>query len=395
MVDFEPKSVIKNYTDKNNAVYTIYPIYDVMKYDILCEYNSTNNKKCTYVMKDNCVSIKSDLPKIYTLPIGANSYGWFYNDNIVYTTLDLDKYVKNNGDTLIINYKSENGVYAYTDEEFNQNVRYKIKYSYPGSESKLNNVKTYITKIETVKINDKRILFEFENMYKGTSDTGWYFGNKKVKSTSDIVQFVKFNDEIININYKFFKNIGGGAASTPEHTDDNNGPPSSNRIDEKHNEIISDNKFDDETSVNDHNSVEDSYNTEVSDIKYDLTNDKNNHTNTMDTKSNQKNSTDTESNVDEESENIKEDFVCGPKYIDDYSVLICMHGYAGPIFSYNKYSKINLEAKETYEQSDDNNTKKAVSTLLNTNISSLIKLFNENKFASIVSIVLILILIIV
>ena len=166
-----------------------------IKYNIVCEYKCNNETK-TYTINDVVISEKKDLPKVKALPIETKIYGWFYNDIQISNSLDLDKYITENNETISIKLKTDNeNANIYLDNG-NLEFTYNIICEY-FSDNGLTSKRVKNVKIGTISEFPKiKVLPTSAKVY------GWFYNDIQVSNSLDLDKYIKTNNEIITIRYK-------------------------------------------------------------------------------------------------------------------------------------------------------------------------------------------------
>ena len=178
--------------DKGASAYT-----DDIKeflYTIDCKYwNETATK--SIIIKDVKIGSISELPKIKVLPITAKGYGWFYKENEVVNSLDVDQYVTRNNETITLEYKLDVGASAYTDDV----LKFRIAYNADIVGYKKNE------NISTIEFGKKIELLKLEDVPDNISIYGWYYNDKKniIYNSEELEQYITKNNQLITLNLNY------------------------------------------------------------------------------------------------------------------------------------------------------------------------------------------------
>lgn len=212
VIDFDPNYIVYNYTARSETI-NVYPIYKILSYTLECQYISEVATK-SIIMNVVCLTEQS-LPKLYTLPLSAKVYGWYYENNKVNTTLDVDKFVSVDNDYIKIFYKVEDGAISYGEDDGITDISdftFKINYIYRIR--KHSNNSSFTT--ESYNLSNDNYLYSisyFTDSYDNYSGNKfWICNNNEVSKISDVGKYLKYNDEIIDIEfvYKSDSSNGGG-----------------------------------------------------------------------------------------------------------------------------------------------------------------------------------------
>ena len=204
-VKVESSLELDDYITKDNQIITIeYKLDDGasayledvkdFKYSIVCEY-SNNNEILSKKLENVKIGILTELPKIKVLPITAKTYGWFFEDNKVSNSLDIDQYITKNNESITIKYKTEDGANVYLDDS-NLEFTYNVKCEY------LNDNNVLSKDINSVKIGTKTEFPKIKVLPTTAKVYGWFYNNIQVSNSLDLDKYIKTNNEIITIRYK-------------------------------------------------------------------------------------------------------------------------------------------------------------------------------------------------
>lgn len=204
-IKVESSLELDDYITKDNQIITIeYRLDDGasayledikdFKYNIICEY-SNNNEILSKKLENVKIGVLTELPKVKVLPITAKTYGWFYNDNKVSSSLDIDQYITKNNETITIKYKTEDGANVYLDDN-NLEFTYNVKCEY------LNDNNVLSKDINSVKIGTKTEFPKIKVLPTTAKVYGWFYNDIQVSNSLDLDKYIRTNNEIITIRYK-------------------------------------------------------------------------------------------------------------------------------------------------------------------------------------------------
>ena len=204
-IKVESSLELDDYITKDNQIITIeYRLDDGasayledvkdFKYSIVCEY-SNNNEILSQKLENVKIGVLTELPKVKVLPITAKVYGWFYEDNKVSSSLDIDQYITKNNESITIKYKTEDGANVYLDDS-NLELTYNIKCEY------LNDNNVLSKDINSVKIGTKTEFPKIKVLPTTAKVYGWFYNDIQISNSLDLDKYIKTNNEIITIRYK-------------------------------------------------------------------------------------------------------------------------------------------------------------------------------------------------
>ena len=201
---------IDSYVVKNNDVITIeYKLDDGASayadevkefiYTIRCNYWQETATK-SYIIKNVKIGSFSELPKIKVLPITKKGYGWFFKDNKVSSSLDVDQYVKKNNEIITLTYKVDDGASAYIKDNEVKDFIYNINCEF------LQNGKVEVIPLKNIVIGRKTDFPKIKVLPLSAKAYGWFYKDICVSNSLDIDQFVVKNNETLTIIFKTDEN---------------------------------------------------------------------------------------------------------------------------------------------------------------------------------------------
>lgn len=228
-IDFGIEEKIINLTSIQDEVITLYPVYNNIIYQVNCLYEQ--DKATSSIILNVAVDISKELPKIQVLPVTKKGYGWFYNNNKVERTLDLDNFIMFDNQEISVFYKMEEGASAYITDSNNYNVKYQIEYKYPPEDIGIatNNINKYLSKVVDVEIGSDAGIYNLDYLkinLDSKNGTGFYYNNQKIVNTKQLDPYINSKDDKITLVYNYIKFYGSisGSSGGSEKTKEGSGP---------------------------------------------------------------------------------------------------------------------------------------------------------------------------
>ena len=431
-IEYPVNEKLKNLTYVEGETINLYPVIDKLRYSIDCEYYQKVATKS--IVLDVTYGTKCDLPEVKILPLTAKKYGWYYGDVKVDNSLDVDKYVLYDNQSITLYFKMDDGASAYIDDV--TNFTYQIKYLFPSYDRSISSNKDYISKFIKVSIGANTSLYNEDRLTisSGNTGNGWYYKEKKVNNTSELDAYVRYNEEILEVTYRYFKNqsvpapehdsgkssetnnVGPGGQGTNQNvTPTSNGSITNQNITPTSNGSITNQNI---TPTSQSGEVDISY--QLYPIKDETTSSENIEVDKIESEKKESDKEQDEkvksSDIDEDGEDgenedgenddsedddsedddgenddsseIDDKFLFGPKYIDDVEILKYMKGINGP-FLYEMYKKeVQVDKPEDILRTNKYN-------LLSASIADFIDFLNNNKIVAFLGITFLLILLII